>query len=442
MPAVSERRSTAREPPVTRDEAGLASSIRRSQKVVTIMFTDIEGSTRLWDLQGDVRGRLAVDQHNRLVLPLVRRFRGRVIKTIGDAVMASFRQPEDAVKASVAIQQVLERRRRADPDFKLRVRVGIHTGRAVVERSDVYGNVVNAAARLESCADGNEIVLSGATLRQLPRGARRTWHVGRGKRLTPRGQRRPLTVFSIDWQAVPELVTGELEALVTPVQRVQFIAFGAVSLFGAWHLYSTYLRYLLVDREPLALLLLEPRRLLWHPLATPALVALAVLAALALYRLRRRPWFVLRLLHGGVGFTVLYLAGHLALPLVPAGWLPERWWSVPIHTSSHLLTEVLETTPLRDAPALEAKEVGAARRGAVLLLTGARKAGGITWSRVLVGSEKHAWIPRVVPARIGVPEIRYSLTRTFELRWHHLYAMGLGLLGFLLGLFFYRLDPA
>jgi class 3 adenylate cyclase len=71
--------------------------IHRSRRPVTILFTDIEDSTRYWDTYGDVKGRLMVDQHNRLTFPVVKRFGGRIIKTIGDAIMASFKDPEDAV---------------------------------------------------------------------------------------------------------------------------------------------------------------------------------------------------------------------------------------------------------------------------------------------------------------------------------------------------------
>jgi class 3 adenylate cyclase len=68
----------------------MARYIRGSQRTVTILFTDIEDSTELWARLGDVDGRLLVDQHNRMLFPVISRFDGRIIKTIGDAVMAAF----------------------------------------------------------------------------------------------------------------------------------------------------------------------------------------------------------------------------------------------------------------------------------------------------------------------------------------------------------------
>lgn len=79
--------------------------IRSTRKQITILFTDIEGSTRYWDTRGDIDGRLMVDYHNRLIFPVIKKFKGKIVKTIGDAIMASFSRSEQAVKAAIAIQQ-------------------------------------------------------------------------------------------------------------------------------------------------------------------------------------------------------------------------------------------------------------------------------------------------------------------------------------------------
>jgi class 3 adenylate cyclase len=85
----------------------LVNLIIKSQRSVTILFTDIVDSTHYWGRKGDVRGRLMVDQQNRLIFPVVKKFRGKVVKTIGDAVMATFTNRENAVRAAIGIQQVL-----------------------------------------------------------------------------------------------------------------------------------------------------------------------------------------------------------------------------------------------------------------------------------------------------------------------------------------------
>jgi len=113
--------------------------------------------------RGDIDGRLMVDYHNRLIFPVIKKFKGKIVKTIGDAIMASFSRSEQAVKAAIAIQQMLQKTRRQDKNFGLKVRIGIHTGKAIVEHSDVFGDVVNVAARIEQMGQGSEIFLSKNT---------------------------------------------------------------------------------------------------------------------------------------------------------------------------------------------------------------------------------------------------------------------------------------
>lgn len=102
--------------------------IKSSKKHVTILFTDIEDSTKYWDKFGDVQGRLMVDRHNRLLFPLVQKFKGTIIKTIGDSIMAVFSKPEQAIKAAIAMQQALGLERQGDETFDVRIRIGIHCG--------------------------------------------------------------------------------------------------------------------------------------------------------------------------------------------------------------------------------------------------------------------------------------------------------------------------
>ena len=86
--------------------AALSRHIRKSTKPLTILLTDIEGSTEYFDERGDIEGRLMVDQHNRLLFPVITRFRGKIIKTTGDGFIASFRVPTNSVQATIGIQQL------------------------------------------------------------------------------------------------------------------------------------------------------------------------------------------------------------------------------------------------------------------------------------------------------------------------------------------------
>ena len=122
--------------------------IKKSRRRVSILFSDIEHSTRHWGRRGDVDARMLLDRHNRLLFPIVRRFKGKIIKTLGDSIMASFNKPENAVKAAIAIQQCLAKERNDDQYFSLRSRIGIHTGKCLIEYDDIFGDVVNVAAKV------------------------------------------------------------------------------------------------------------------------------------------------------------------------------------------------------------------------------------------------------------------------------------------------------
>ena len=77
-------------------------------KKVTIMFTDIKGSTSFYEQRGDFDGRLMVHRHNEQVLPVISQNRGVLIKTIGDATMSLYEDPADGVRAALQIQQRLQ----------------------------------------------------------------------------------------------------------------------------------------------------------------------------------------------------------------------------------------------------------------------------------------------------------------------------------------------
>ena len=131
-----------------------------SSAVTTFVFTDIEGSTRLWEEQPE-RMRAALACHDALARKIVCAHRGSVVKTTGDGVHAVFDDPLDAIVAALEFQQAL-----ADPaataGIALAVRCGMHAG--VVERrdQDYFGTPVNRAARLMGVAHGGQVLLSRA----------------------------------------------------------------------------------------------------------------------------------------------------------------------------------------------------------------------------------------------------------------------------------------
>jgi class 3 adenylate cyclase len=128
---------------------------------VTFLFTDIEGSTRIWQEHPDaMQGVLA--RHGEILRTAIESHGGYVVKTTGDGAHAAFATASHAVDAAVAAQLAIEAEAWALPD-PLRVRMGMHTGPAELRDGDYYGTAVNKSARVMSIANGGQIVMSNAS---------------------------------------------------------------------------------------------------------------------------------------------------------------------------------------------------------------------------------------------------------------------------------------
>jgi len=132
--------------------------VQEQPAVTTFLFTDIEGSTRLWEEQPE-RMRPALARHDALARRAVETRRGLVVKTTGDGLHAAFGDPLDAVGAAIALQQAIGEPQGEDA-VALLVRCGLHAG--VVERrdNDFFGSAVNRAARIMSAANGGQVLMS------------------------------------------------------------------------------------------------------------------------------------------------------------------------------------------------------------------------------------------------------------------------------------------
>jgi predicted ATPase/class 3 adenylate cyclase len=130
--------------------------------VTTYLFSDIEGSTRLWDQQPE-RMRPALARHDILTREAVERNRGRIVKTTGDGFHAVFDDPVDALSATLQLQLSL-----TDPEdtagVPLRLRCGLHAGVDERRDNDFFGPVVNRAARIMNAAHGGQILVSQAVV--------------------------------------------------------------------------------------------------------------------------------------------------------------------------------------------------------------------------------------------------------------------------------------
>lgn len=167
----------------------------------TLLFSDIVAITRYFDKFGDMAGRKRIEKHNKLLFPVIQRHRGRVLKTIGDAIMAYFLLPDDGIEAAIDMQQALEQQNQAtqDVDARIFIRIGLHTGPCIIEDQDVFGDAVNVASRVSSQAGGGEILISEITRAQLTRNKQNT-EFAAGAIL--KGKSEHFNLFRVQWQGV------------------------------------------------------------------------------------------------------------------------------------------------------------------------------------------------------------------------------------------------
>ncbi len=185
------------------------------QKNITVMFTDIKGSTSYFETYGDVEGRAMVERHNAMLFPKVKQFGGRVIKTIGDAIMAVFDDPAQGVKAAIAMQKVLEEYNKAQDQKHRRilVRIGLNHGPAVVEEKDVFGDAVNVAARVESKCDAEQILISDSLYKEV-RGDDEILVRFFGD-VECKGKAEPVKIYRVVWSDTQMVAEGEFKKAAT-----------------------------------------------------------------------------------------------------------------------------------------------------------------------------------------------------------------------------------
>jgi class 3 adenylate cyclase len=137
---------------------------------MTYLFTDLKQSTPLYESVGDANAYFLVRQHFEILNKIIRDRSGTIIKTIGDAVMAGFERPADAVRAAIEMIEGLSRFNQT-ASRPLGLKVGVHKGRAIAvtlnDRIDYFGHDVNIAARVQGLADINEVCIS-ATVVEAP----------------------------------------------------------------------------------------------------------------------------------------------------------------------------------------------------------------------------------------------------------------------------------
>ena len=184
--------STAEEPPW---DEGSGSPPPQDSAFRVILFTDIEGSTALTERLGDVAAMDFLRVHDEIIDNALREGQGNRVKHTGDGVMACFRSVVRAVEASIAIQQAFASQNQGN-EIPLRVKIGMSAGEPVEKNQDLFGAVVQLAARTCSQAGPGQI-LASSVIRDLS--------AGKGFRFVDRGEyalkgfEEPRRLYEVAW---------------------------------------------------------------------------------------------------------------------------------------------------------------------------------------------------------------------------------------------------
>ncbi|MGH9179161.1 MAG: adenylate/guanylate cyclase domain-containing protein [Acidimicrobiales bacterium] len=176
--------------------------------VLTVLFTDIEGSTALTERLGDELWVEVLSAHDAVVRQALRAHRGREVKTLGDGFVAVFGRAHQAVAAAHQLQAGMAAVVVPGVPRGLSIRVGIHTGPVVYRHGDVLGRNVNVARRIVSAASGGQILVSAAV--KVLADQEGGLQAGAPTTLRLRGIVEPQVVFDV---SVPEAGAGNAARL-------------------------------------------------------------------------------------------------------------------------------------------------------------------------------------------------------------------------------------
>ena len=186
----------------------------------TVLFTDLVASTELRSRVGEDQADALRRAHDALLASAVARFSGRVVKTLGDGIMATFGSAADGIGAAVAIQQAVHEHNRTARGEPLAVRVGLSAGDVVQERGDCFGMPVIEASRLCAATDGGRILATDA-VRLLARRRSEQSFMPAGE-LTLKGLPEPVAASEVLWEpcATVTLSRLPLPELLDPHTRI------------------------------------------------------------------------------------------------------------------------------------------------------------------------------------------------------------------------------
>ncbi|MCW8915338.1 MAG: hypothetical protein OQK24_05725 [Magnetovibrio sp.] len=193
-----------------------------TNKPVTVLFTDIAGSTAMTQKLGDAGAQDVVRIHNQIVRDAIKTFSGREVKHTGDGIMASFPSAVQGVEAAMDMQKQTKKHNDSGSDRPLGLKIGLNAGEPISEENDLYGTTVQLAARIVDKADAGEILVS-SSVHGLSQGKNLKFE--RSADFDMKGFDEAVTVYLAYWDGFepkkkPEESKGEDKDQDKPVEAV------------------------------------------------------------------------------------------------------------------------------------------------------------------------------------------------------------------------------
>ncbi len=195
----------------------------RTGALSTVVFADLTGSTRVFEALGNEKATRAITRLTHWIATVCGAHGGRVVKMLGDGVLAVFPEGASAVGAAVELQRVHAARIQHWPaKLRMRLQLGLACGEIIEVDGDCYGDAVNVASRLSDLSGAEQIWATQAVVDQIvmPLAGARVLGLGR---IAVRGRSEPCSVFRIEWQEElsSEMLTAPaaLHALAQPAMR-------------------------------------------------------------------------------------------------------------------------------------------------------------------------------------------------------------------------------
>jgi adenylate cyclase len=184
------------------------------QSIMTIIFTDMVGSTDLTQAVGDMAAQEVVRRHNAIVRSALSEHSGREIKHTGDGIMASFPTAGSGIEACIDIQRAILSFNATKPEQELHVRIGINSGEPIIEENDLFGATVQLAARICAKAGTDQIYCSNSVRDLYVSKSHLFSSLGA---LDLKGFKEPIPIYEVKWRdrasALPPMPSAQPEPL-------------------------------------------------------------------------------------------------------------------------------------------------------------------------------------------------------------------------------------